>query len=74
MKVEVKTDLSDLLLFVWCMLTLALKISQGYDRSIGTKTNNAFRVGIQTHFNSDHMIIFCLVKGFMVLSETNNEW
>lgn len=51
-----------------------LKISKSYDRSVGTKTNNAFRVGIQTHFNSDHMIIFCLVKAFMVLSENNDEW
>ena len=51
-----------------------LKMSQSYDVSVGTKTNNAFRVCSQTHFNSNHMIFFCLVKAFLVLSETNNNW
>ena len=37
-------------------------------------TNNAFRIVIQTYFNSEHAIDFCVIKVFMVLIETKQEF
>ena len=37
-------------------------------------TNNAFRIVIQTYFNSEHAIDFCVIKVFVVLIETKQEF